>query len=87
MTKHRKTVLAREDYIVPPVDVPFAKVGGVMAQRDLSLRNMENNTGIPFGSIRTWLQGGIKKPGYPQKIHREIEQKLGITIIESPYEE
>ena len=77
-----KTVPTTENHTVT-----FAQVGGILARRRLSLRRMEALTDIPFVSIRTWLQGGTKRAKNAMKIQSKIEEKLGITIVESPYEE
>ncbi len=82
MTKRNETEMAREHN----TEVPFAHVGGIMARRRISLRRMEALIDVPYSTIRTWLQGGITRPKRARRIQEDVEEKLGITITNSPYE-
>ena len=86
MTKHNSPALARENPLVPYHGVSFSYVGGVMADRGMTLRDLGGLIKLPHTTLRTWLQGGITKPGRGLTIQNKVGWKLGIIITESPYE-
>ena len=85
MTKTDKPKLATTNMI--DVTVRFAHIGGVLAARRITMRKMAPFVDLPYTAFRNWLQLSMPNRKRARHIQEDVEEKLGIVIIESPYTE